>query len=253
MNYFLWVCFMNKIRVLIADHDVRFTDYIVNALKIYPEIEVHAAVDNGIDALREVKSTKIDALVFDLLLPGLDGITLLRSVNEIKNPPATLCCTRFYSDVALEATRSYGASYVLYKPLDAHVLYTAILYSTNSLQKVKQMQRAIFSANADSEKLRMYVRNFIVTLGVPSKLIGCSYLTEAVLLAKNDAMLIRNLSRGLYLEVARIMRTTPNCVERSIRNAISNAHCSHSLPDSFLQCPSNKEFIRYVLQNLTFQ
>lgn len=242
---------MDKIRLLIADHDTRFTEYAVNALKMYPEIELLGVETNGIDALRQVKQTKPDALLFDLLLPGLDGISLLRNVNAMKTPPVTLCCTRFYSDITMEAVRSFGASYILYKPIEASALHTSILSSTRMRDKMRQMNQSMFSAGADNDKLRLYIRNYIVGIGIPSKLIGCSYLSEAILLAKNDITLIRNLSRGLYLEISHMMHTTPGCVERSIRNAISNAYSNHNLPECFLRCPSNKEFIQYILQNLS--
>lgn len=244
------VIYMDKIRLLIADSDERFTDYIVSSLKIYNEIEIIAVENNGLDALQRIKHGHVDALVFDLLLPGLDGISLLRSVNELKNPPATLCCTRFYSDIAMEVLRSFGASYLIYKPLEAHALYTAVLASIVTLKRMKNIERAVISSCKDTDHSRAYIRNFIISCGIPSKLIGSTYLTEAVMLALHDAMLIKNLSKGLYLEVARIMSTTPSCIERCIRNAISSAYIAHKLPASFLQCPSNKEFLRYILQNL---
>ena len=241
---------MEKIKLLIADHDQRFTEYAVNSLKVYPEIEIKAVTDNGSDALHQLKHTNIDALIFEILLPGIDGISLLKRVNELKNPPATICCTRFYSDIAVEAARVYGASYVLYKPVEGHALYTSVLSSVNMQNRIKLETQQMHAFNADNGHLRTYIHNYIVTLGIPSKLIGCAYLTDAVLLAKQDNMLLRNLSKGLYLEISRMTQTTPSCVERSIRNAISTAYCSHKLQGSFLQCPSNKEFIRYILQNI---
>jgi len=242
---------MEKIKLLIADYDIHFTDYAVSALKIYPEIEITAVTSNGLDALQKMKHTKIDVLLFDLLLPGLDGISLLKSINEVKNPPVTICCTRFYSEIAMEAVLSYGASYILYKPVDAHALYTAIVSSTRMQQKLRHVKNTMIAASEDNDRMRMYIRNYIITLGISSKLLGCTYLTESILLSKNDMMLTRNLSRGLYLEISRLMHTTPSCVERSIRSAISSAYSSHKLPSCFLQCPSNKEFIRYILQNLS--
>ena len=241
---------MDKIKVLIADHDDRFTEYAQNSLKIYQEIEIVDVVNNGADALQLAKHREIDALIFEILLPGLDGISLLRSVNELKQPPATICCTRFYSDIAMEAARVYGASYVLYKPVEGHALYTSIMSSTNMQKRIRRDSRIILNSGIESDQARTYIHNYIIALGISSKLIGCSYLTDAVLFAKQDNMLIRNLSKGLYLEISRLMHTTPSCVERSIRNAISTAYANRKLPDSFLQCPSNKEFIRYILQNL---
>ena len=241
---------MSRIKLLIADHDHRFTEYAVNSLKLYPEIEIASVADNGSDALHQIKHSNIDALIFEILLPGLDGISLLKRVNELKNPPATICCTRFYSDIAMEAARVYGASYVLYKPVEGHALYTSILSSVNMKHRIKLESQLIRALSVDNEHLRTYIHNYIITLGIPSKLIGCSYLTDAVLLATQDHMLMRNLSKGLYLEISRMTHTTPSCVERSIRNAISTAYSSHKLQGNFLQCPSNKEFIRHILQNL---
>ena len=242
---------MDKIKLIIADPDTLFTDYAVSALKVYPEIEILSVVNNGLDALQKIKQFQPDVLLFDLLLPGLDGISLLKNISEMKNPPVTLCCTRFFSDVALEAILSFGVAYTLYKPVDAQALQTSIVSSLRMHKRISSYKNSMIAANVDNDRLRMYIRNYIITLGIPSKLVGCTYLTEAVLLAKGDMMLMRNLSRGLYLEISRIMRTTPSCVERSIRSAISAAYASHNLPGTFLQCPSNKEFIRYILQYLS--
>lgn len=102
----------------------------------------------------------------------------------------------------------------------------------------------------DDAQRRADIRNYIVSLGIPSKLVGCNYLTEAVRFALTDASLTRNLSRGLYLEISRSMNTTPSRVERSIRNAISVAYEKGELDGNMITCPSNKEFINYVLRNI---
>ena len=73
-------------------------------------------------------------------------------------------------------------------------------------------------------------------------------LSEAVRLALKDISLTQNLSKGLYLEIARSMGTTPSCIERCIRSAISAAYQSGRLGDRMMTCPSNKEFINYVLR-----
>ena len=44
-----------------------------------------------------------------------------------------------------------------------------------------------------------YIRPF----GISPKLNGCAYLIESVLRAGEDELLLRNLSRGLYVELAR--------------------------------------------------
>ena len=241
---------MDKTQLTIVDADVQFTEQLCRFFKIYPDIEILAVEHNGQDALQKIKSLHPDAVLFDLVLPGLDGISLLRSINDLPDPPTTICCTRFYSDVALEATRVYGASYLLFKPIELHTLHPVIVSCTKMHREMKRLISAVALDSADQTHVEAHIHNYLVSLGIPSKLIGCRYLTEGVRLARQDSALLRNLSRGLYLEISRSMNTTPSRIERSMRNAISTAYHGGGLDHKLPHCPSNKEFLTYVLNNI---
>lgn len=241
---------MERLTLLIADMDAAFTDQLTHFLHRYPELEIVAIDHDGRDALSHIRSSQPDAVLFDLLLPGIDGISLLRSIHEMPSPPATICCTRFYTDVMLEAARTNGASYMLFKPLDLYTLYPAIVSSVELNRSLYRRNCSAGMFEGESSVRSGFIRNYIVSLGVPSKLIGCSYLVEAVQLAQADMSLIHNLSKGLYLEIARGMSTTVTRVERCIRNAISAAYQKSELRLRMNSCPSNKEFINYILRNL---
>lgn len=241
---------MDKTRIAVVDADVQFTEQLCRFFKIYPDIEIVAVEHSGQSALQKIKSLNPDAVLFDLVLPGLDGISLLRAINDLPDPPATICCTRFYSDVALEATRVYGASYLLYKPVELHTLHPVIVSCTKMYRDMKRQNTSIALGSADQSNVEAHIHNYLVSLGIPSKLIGCSYLTEGVRLARLDGTLLRNLSRGLYLEISRNMNTTPSRIERSMRNAINVAYHSGGFDRRMSHCPSNKEFLNYVLSNI---
>lgn len=115
---------------------------------------------------------------------------------------------------------------------------------------MKRLNSSISLENADRTHVDAHIHNYLVSLGIPSKLIGCRYLTEGVRLARQDTTLLRNLSRGLYLEISRNMNTTPSRIERSMRNAINVAYHSGGLDRKLPHCPSNKEFLNYVLSNI---
>lgn len=241
---------MNKIRIVIADADEQFSEQLCRFFKEYPDIEIAAVENNGQDALQKIRSLHPDAVLFDLILPGLDGISLLHAINGLSDVPATICCTRFYSDVALEVSRVYGASYLMFKPVELHSLHL-VLRSCTEMHRAMKLQGHSYSLDsADSAHIEAHIRNYLVSLGIPSKMVGCSYLTEAVRLAKLDGTLMRNLSRGLYLEISRNLNTTPARIERSMRNAISSAYHSGGLDLKMSNCPSNKEFLNYVLSNI---
>lgn len=238
---------MDKVKLMIVDSDTAFTETLCRFLKNYPDIEIVGCESNGREGMQKIRRLHPDAVLFDLLLPEIDGISLLRSVNEQPHPPAMICCTRFYSDVALEAMRNYGAAYLMFKPIELHSLRPAIVSCANLHRKMKRLKR-----HFDEEEMtgNQKIRNYIVSLGIPTKLIGCSYLAEAVRLAQADITLTRNLSKGLYLEISRIMNTTPTRIERSIRTAISIAFQNGGMEGKMITCPSNKEFINYVLRTI---
>ena len=241
---------MEKIRLLIADSDDQFSELVGHYLSNFPELELLGRERSGRDARRRIHAELPDAVLFDLILPDLDGLSLLRDAMSMPSPPAMICCTRFYSEVIVEAVRTYGASYLIFKSVELKALHSAITACAQLHRSVRRNNRAAQDAEADSGHQLSRIRNYLVSLGIPSKLIGCSYLAEGVRLAARDITLTRNLSKGLYLMVSRNMNTTPPRVERCIRSAISAAYLSGSLEGKMLTCPSNKEFINYVLRTL---
>lgn len=240
---------MNRIKILLADPDTRFTELASRFLSKSNDFDTITCKSDGNEALKLIRSTHPDTVLFDLALPGLDGISLLRKVNTLQNPPVMICCTRFYSEIAMEAMRDYGAAYIMYKPVELQSLHAAILSCTQLHRKMRRLNHQIQQDDSSDLQAGLFIHNYIVSLGVPSKLIGCSYLTEAVRLGKSDVSLVRNLSKGLYLEISKSMDTTPERIERCIRNAISIAFQSGGLSGKFSNCPSNKEFIHYLIQN----
>lgn len=238
---------MEKIKLLIADADAEFIRKAEITLQAHPDIEIAEICTDGSTAFEYVQKHHPDVVLFDLVLPSLDGISLLRGIMSLKNPPLAICCTQFYSTVALEAARKYGAAYFLFKPIEFRTLYETI---KGCLMTQRQIQLAQKESSDFRNAGTLEIRNYLVSLGIPSKLVGCAYLAEAVRLAFKDISLVQNLSKGLYLEISRIMDTSPSCVERCIRNAISSAYQNGRLGERMVTCPSNKEFINYALRNL---
>ena len=238
------------IKLLIVDAEDSFSELAGHYLSGFPDMEILGRERSGRFALHRIRSELPDAVLFDLILPELDGISLLRGVMDMPSPPAMICCTRFSSDVALEAARTYGACYLLYKPVELKALHPAISTCTRLHRSIRRVNRAALESDSRGDQQYIHIRNHLVSLGIPSKLIGCGYLAEGVRLAATDVSLTRNLSKGLYLEISRSMNTTPSRVERCIRNAISAAYQSGGFEGKMLTCPSNKEFINYVLRTM---
>lgn len=236
-------------KLLIADSDVRFTDAISMCMRPFQDMELFIE-HNGVDVLKRLRSERMDAVLMEMAMPGIDGITILRNISEMRDAPVVLCCSRFYSDVMFEAACAYGAAMMLYKPVELTSLHELVITCVEMNRNAQAILHNVISDNTSAQTRDAFIRNYIVSLGIPTKLVGCTYLTEAVRLAMADITLTQNLSKGLYTEIARSMNSSPSRVERSIRSAIGIAYQRGELRSRLPACPSNREFIHYVLQKL---
>ena len=70
------------IRVLVVDDEVTLADLLSMALR-YEGWEVRSA-GSGSDALRQARSFEPDVVVLDVMLPDMDGLTVLRRFREVQ-------------------------------------------------------------------------------------------------------------------------------------------------------------------------
>ena len=87
-------------RVLVVEDEKKTASFIRKALQAEG-----FAVDvchNGDDGLAAARATPFDAIVLDIMLPGRDGLSLLRQLRERQNATPVLCSPR--------AARSTSAS-----------------------------------------------------------------------------------------------------------------------------------------------
>src|SRR5690348_6259936 len=63
------------IRVLLADDDRDFVESLRELIDRQPELEVVGAVGNGLEAIEKTDELEPDAVVIDLHMPLLDGVT----------------------------------------------------------------------------------------------------------------------------------------------------------------------------------
>ena len=165
----------------------------------------------GRETLAVLGSFKPDILVLDLMLPGLDGISILRQAAASGLRPMVLATSRYVSDYVVEAVTQLGVGYLMVKPCDVRATVARLGDLT---QRLKQ---PLF-AQPDP---RTAVSNLLLSLGVPTKLRGYAYLREAILERLRDPS--QSVTKELYPCVAALCCATPIQVERSIRSAIAAA------------------------------
>ena len=73
-------------RILVIDDDARLADYVVQGLR--EEGFIVDCADNGRDGLFLATDSQFDAVVLDRMLPGMDGIAVLKALRaaEVQTP-----------------------------------------------------------------------------------------------------------------------------------------------------------------------
>ena len=115
-----------SIKVLLADDDALFLESLQALIDRQPELAVVATANNGVEALELADVLDPDAVVVDLHMPLLDGVTTLTRLRR-DHPNLCLIVLTGDSDPALHrAATEAGADAVLEKHEMARALVDRI-------------------------------------------------------------------------------------------------------------------------------
>lgn len=153
-------------RILIAEDEKPLARAIV---KIFEKNHYSAdAVHNGADALLYVKSNNYDVVVLDIMMPIMDGITVLKKLRAEGNliPVLILTAKSEVDDKVLGLDS--GANYYLTKPFDAKELLAAIRAITRTQSEISSklmfgniiLDRATFELSSPSGSFRLANKEF---------------------------------------------------------------------------------------------
>lgn len=239
---------MEKLKLIIADGSEDFRFALADMLRGAYQVRL---CENGNQAQELIRSFQPDVLVLDLMLPGLDGISLLQWAAESGSSFVVLATTRFASDYVLESLSRLGVGYLMMKPCDIRATAARIGDLTNRIHPPR-------TGRTDE---RTQVSNMLLSLGISTKLRGYGYLREAVLLQRKNPG--QSITKILYPEVAKVCGCEAIHVERSIRSAIAAAWENRDeqiwrmyfLPDGTgsIPRPTNGAFISQLAERLIQQ
>ncbi|ONI70246.1 DNA-binding response regulator [Actinosynnema sp. ALI-1.44] len=109
------------IRVVVVDDEALIRSGFELILRAAGDIDV-VATTTGADAVREIGSHKPDVVLLDIRMPDVDGLTILRQLRELPDPPVVAMLTTFDADEYIAAALRSGASGFLLKDTDPEQL-----------------------------------------------------------------------------------------------------------------------------------
>ena len=105
------------------------------------------AVD-GVDALDKIKKNKIDAVITDIRLPNMDGITLTQEISRQYPGLPVMIMTAFDEEYSEGTVISAGARESLRKPFTLDEFAVRLNKMINDSETIKRMEK---EKNADED------------------------------------------------------------------------------------------------------
>ena len=200
-----------KVKILLADASDDARGLLQTALERSGRFEVVASTGDGTQVVELVRMHKPDVIVMDLILPGLDGLSILRKLKG-EDHPEVLVTSNFVRQEMLAEAGNLGAAMFISKPYSEDAIIEHLL-------RIAEKRGEQFHAPG----LEEMVTAIIHEVGVPAHIKGYQYVREAIMITVEDMEVINSVTKVLYPEVAKRYHTTPSRVERAIRHAIEVA------------------------------
>lgn len=273
-----WRKDMKEQRIIIADYDERVRECLTSEIEKEQGMKIVATTGSGMELLNLTQTHKPDLIIMDLILPWVDGISVLEQIQkqpEIFSHPKILVLTKLNNEEMMQTSFSLGICYYMLKPFHGKLVIERIrqisqmtdwvqvhsnkvedLYKKPEMQ-IKEVQQEVGEQNLEKE-----VMNKISGMGIPHHVKGFRYLETAIVLCIQDMNRLNGITKDLYPTIAKKYNTTPSRVERGIRHAIEVAcarskECGENLTDQeewfFLtgsHRPTNSEFIAFVADKI---
>lgn len=190
-----------------------------------------------------------DVMVVDLMLPELDGLSLIQQIREAGFRTQILATTRFHNDYVLRTLSRLGVGYLMVKPYDIQA----------AADRIRDLTEPVAPGIPARPDLKTAVSNLLLQMGIPTKLRGYGYLRESIVLYMRRPG--QMMTKEIYPEVGKICDASADQVERSIRSAIEAAweYRNETVWGQFflpgkadiLRRPSNTVFISTLANHLS--
>ncbi len=157
------------ITTLIVDDEQLACDELAYLLNGFPDVEIAAVGRNGLDAIKLIEDLEPDLVFLDVQMPGLDGLGVIKKLQETGAYLPHFILATAYDQYAIEAFRWQALDYLL-KPIEKERLAVTIERARKLIAEktVAAEPEALQPANRKPSAQRSKVlvksnnRNFIV-------------------------------------------------------------------------------------------
>ena len=205
---------------------------------------------SGDRAQELLRSFSPDILYIDLMLPKVDGITVLQDALQEGIHPAVLAAIRFESDYITDTLCKLQVDYVVKKPCSADAI----------ARHIREISGAGYQTSAQ-ETSETDLSALLLQLNFGSHRDGYRYLIYgAPIFAQNPQ---QTVTKELYPAIGKYFGKNGQQVERSIRSATESAWARRNeniwlqyfvpAPDGSIPRPTNSQMLHTLVRLLSSQ
>ncbi len=132
----------DEINILIVDDDKMLCKMLEDVLSQEEKLII-TSTNDGRDAIEKIKGRNFDLILTDLMMPGADGIEVLKVAKEVDEGVHVIIITGFASlETAMEAIRKGAYDYIT-KPFKLDEIKIAVQNACEKIRLLRQNQTLI--------------------------------------------------------------------------------------------------------------
>ena len=260
---------MNELNIAIADDNPQTLRLLGDILENEEGFHVVGRAENGEEAYEMIMKTKPDVVLLDIIMPRLDGISVMERVkkqNSLEKLPSFIMVTAAGSETVTEEAFAKGANYYIMKPFSREAIVDKVRRigmggtKEKQLPGVRKVEPYVNREEYIAQNLEHDVTQVLHEIGIPAHIKGYQYLRDAIVISVEEQEMLTSVTKILYPTIAKKHKTTPSRVERAIRHAIEVAW-SRGKMDTINEIfgytvsngkgkPTNSEFIALIADKI---
>ena len=203
-----------KIKVLAVDDNAAQINMIKKYFNGSEKIEVIGSACNGEEAISKIDSIDFDIMLLDLIMPKVDGFSVLHYMKENDIKKDVIVMTSFNEEESIREVSEYGVKYYALKPFELKSLEDIIIKVTRSKRSNNEL------IELQDKGIQIQITRLLHELGIPSHIKGYQYIRSAILMVYDNPSFIGGITKELYPDLSTKFNTSIQRVERAIRHAI---------------------------------